>query len=101
MGEYVIIIFYLLFGFLLMFVVGVIRTFFMIKNAKRWDPFKLWAMTIVVKRKDGTTFSRLFKRFEYIGQETEEGIIIGIYFSRTKPKSKKELKYEAMVKKWK
>lgn len=71
------------------------------KRARTWDPFKLWAMTTVIKRKDGTTFKRPFKRFEYIGQETEKGTVTGIYFVRTEPKSKKELKYEKLVKKWK
>lgn len=68
---------------------------------RTWNPFKLWAMTTVVKRKDGTTFKRPFKRFEYIGQETEEGTVMGIYFVRTNSKSKEELKYEELVKKWK
>jgi len=84
-----------------MFIVGVIRAFFIIKNSVRWYPFESWKMTTVVKRKDGTMFNRPFKRFEYVDQETEEGTVTGIYFVRTNPKSKEELKYEKLVKKWK
>lgn len=92
---------YIIIIFVLMFLSILLKTYISTKRIKTWDPFKLWEMTTIVKRKDGTTFKRPFKRFEYVGQETEEGIVIGIYFVRTKPKSKKELKYEAMVKKWK
>jgi len=70
------------------------------KSKKQWNPFKLWEMITIIKRKDETTFERQFKRFEYVGQETEEGEIIGIYFVRTRQKSKKELKYEKLIEKW-
>lgn len=70
------------------------------KRKPKWNPFALWEMTTLVKRKDGSTFERPFKRFEYINQKTDEGTIIGIYFIRTKPKTKKEIKYEELCKKF-
>jgi len=92
---------YIIIIFALMFLLVMIKTYISAKKIESWNPFKTWAMTTIVKRKDGTIFERQFKRLEYIGQETDEGIVIGIYFVRTKPKSKKELKYEEMLKKWK
>lgn len=65
-----------------------------------WDPFETWKMTTIVERKDGTIFNRPFKRFEFVGQVTEEGTVAGIYFVRTEPKSKRELKYEQLCEKW-
>lgn len=83
-----------------MFIASVIRVFFIIKNKVHWDPFKTWNLTTVVERKDGTTFNRPFKRFEYVGQETKEGTVTGIYFVRTELKSKRELEYEKLCEKW-
>ena len=56
-------------------------------------------MTALVKREDGSTFERPLKRFEYFGQKVEEGEIIGTYYVYP-PKTKKQLKYEKLVEKW-
>jgi len=70
------------------------------KKRQKWNPFEQTKMTTTIKRKDGSMFERPFKRFEYIGQEVDSGTIIGIYFVRTKPKTKKQLKYEKLCEKW-
>lgn len=77
-----------------------IRTYLMRRNIKVWNPFKLWKMTTLIERKDGSKFTRSFKRFEYVGQETEEGIVIAIYFVEVEGKTKRESKYEKLYKKW-
>lgn len=70
------------------------------KNQKPWDPFESWQMTTLIERSDGSTFTRSFKRFEYVGQKTDEGVIIGIYTDEVRPKSKRQLKYEQLCEKW-
>jgi len=70
------------------------------KKKAKWNPFERSQMTTIIKRKDGSTFNRPFKRFEYVGQEVNDGTIIGIYLSQTKPKTKKEIKYEKLCEKW-
>lgn len=68
------------------------------KAKKKWDPFRRWKMTTIIRKKDGSTFERPFKRFEYVGQETEEGEVIGIY--HIYEMSPKQKKWEEYVKKF-
>ena len=63
-----------------------------------WNPFEAWKMITIVKRKDGSTFEREFKSFEYIGQETEEGEVVSIYYIHEL--SEKQKKWEALCEEW-
>lgn len=68
------------------------------RGKKKWDPFKLWKMITTIKRKDGSTFEREFKRFEYIGQKLDEGEIVSIY--HVYEMSEKQKKWEEYCKKF-
>lgn len=66
--------------------------------AEKYDPFNRYKLVCLIEREDASTIERPHKRFEYIGQTVEDGEIIGIYTYYEK--SKKELKYEELLKKW-
>lgn len=70
---------------------------------KKKSPFDSWEMMTVVQcKKCDKTFERPFKRFEYFGQIIDEccgeAEIVGTYYVHKK--TKKELKWEREVKKW-
>lgn len=68
------------------------------KEKESQDPFERYHPTCIIQCKDDSTFERLHKRFEYVGQTVEEGVIIGIYVNYEM--TEKEKKYEKLCKKW-
>jgi len=66
---------------------------------QQYNPFRLWKMVSVIRRNDGSTIERPYKRFEYWGQKTAEGEIIGIYHIHKK--SPKEIKQDKLIAKFK
>lgn len=93
MWFYIIFVFYLIFIYYLQYKIKKRR-----QKKHKFDPFNKYQMVCLIRKKDGSTFERPHKRFEYIGQITEEGRIIGIYTRYQK--SKKELEYEKLCEKW-
>lgn len=66
----------------------------------KWNPFEQAKMTTIIKRDNGSIFERPFRRFEYVNEELIDGTVIGIYLTQTKPKTKKQIKYEKLCEKW-
>ena len=84
------------------FITYLIFMLYLRKRRKKpeWNPFEQAKMATIIKRKDGSIFERPFKRFEYVNQEVDNGTIIGIYLTQTKPKTKRQIKHEKLCEKW-
>mgnify|MGYP001062831301 CR=1 FL=1 len=90
--NYTIIIIFAIYMFLILF----LRKRY--KKAK-WNPFEQAKMNSIIKRENDWVFERPFKRFEYVNKKVSDGTVIGIYLI-PKPKTKKQIKYEKLCKKW-
>lgn len=67
---------------------------------EKWkeQTFNRYQSICVIDYDDGLTLERPHKRFEYVGQTVNEGVIVGIYVNWKL--NKKERKYEKLCEKW-